>query len=132
MSCRDQHIHLIPYLDIPHHKHKDIIYTKVVCEIQEGKDGKKCTRITVGGNLIVYPGNMGTNTVLLEHFKLMLNSVILCKGAQFLTININNFYLDTPMVHTPNTSSLKLPIFPRISYRNTVCQKRRPQRMDLL
>ncbi len=29
--------HLIPYLDIPHHKCKEIIYTKVVCEIQEGK-----------------------------------------------------------------------------------------------
>jgi hypothetical protein len=44
--------HLIPYLDIPHHKCKKIIYTKVVCEIQEGKDDKNCTRITVRGNLI--------------------------------------------------------------------------------
>jgi hypothetical protein len=29
--------HLIPYSDILHHKHKEIIYMKVVCEIQEGK-----------------------------------------------------------------------------------------------
>jgi hypothetical protein len=28
----------------------------------------------------------------------MLNSVISCKGAQFSTIDIKNFYLDTPMV----------------------------------
>jgi hypothetical protein len=40
--------HLIPYSDIPHHKHKEIIYMKVVCEIQEGKDDKNLTRITVG------------------------------------------------------------------------------------
>jgi hypothetical protein len=32
--------HLIPYLDIPHHKCKEIIYTKVVSEIREGKDDK--------------------------------------------------------------------------------------------
>jgi hypothetical protein len=28
--------HLIQYSDIPHHKHKEIIYVKVVCEIREG------------------------------------------------------------------------------------------------
>ncbi len=90
---------LIPYSDIPHHhKRKEIIYTKVVCEIQEGKDEKNCTRITVGGNIIFYPKNAGTNTALSELIKLMLNSVILCKGAQFLAINIKKIYLDTPMV----------------------------------
>ncbi len=70
----------------------------MVCEIQEGRDDKNHTRITVGGNLIFYPGNAGTNTALLELIKLMLNSVISRKGARFLTININKFYLDTPMV----------------------------------
>jgi hypothetical protein len=44
--------HLIPYLDIPHNKRKENIYTKVVCEIWEGKDDSNCTRITVRGNLI--------------------------------------------------------------------------------
>jgi hypothetical protein len=80
--------HLTRYSVIPHHKHKESIYTKVVCEIQEGKDDKNCTRITVGGNLIFYPGDAGTNTISLELIKLMLNSVILCKRAQFSTINI--------------------------------------------
>jgi hypothetical protein len=73
--------HLAWYFDIPHHKRKEIIYTKVVCEIQKGKDDKKCIRITVGGNLIFYPGDTGTNTAFLELIKLMLNSVISCKGA---------------------------------------------------
>jgi hypothetical protein len=71
---------------------------KVVCEIREGKDDKNCNRITVGGNIIFYPGDAGTNTALLELIKLMLNSVISCKGARFSTIDIKNFYLDTPMV----------------------------------
>jgi hypothetical protein len=85
-------------LDIPHHKRKEIIYVTVVCEIREGKDDENCTRITVGGNLIFYPGNAGNNMALLELIKLMLNSVVLRKGAQFLTIVIKNFYLDMPMV----------------------------------
>ena len=54
--------HLIAYVVILHHKQKEIIYTKVVCEIREGKDNENCTRISVGGNLICYPGNASTNT----------------------------------------------------------------------
>jgi len=69
----------------------------VVCEIRKGKDDENCTRITVGGNLIRYPGDAGTNTASLELIKLMLNSVISRKGARFACINIKKFYLDTPM-----------------------------------
>jgi hypothetical protein len=87
-KLQEKTLHLIWYSDIPQHKCKEIIYTKVVCEIQEGKDDKNHTRITVGENSIFYPGNAATNTALLELIKLMLNSVISCKGAQFLTIDI--------------------------------------------
>ncbi len=80
--------HLIAYANIPHQKPKQIIYTKVVCEVREGKDNENCTRITVKGNLICYPGNAGTNTALLELTKLMLNSVISRKGAWFACIDI--------------------------------------------
>ncbi len=45
--------HLITFADIPHHKRKEIIYTKVVCEICEGKDDENCTRITVDQHSIV-------------------------------------------------------------------------------
>jgi len=89
--------HLITFADIPHHKRKEIIYTKVVCEIRKGKDDENRTRITVGGNLICYPGDSGTNTASLELIKLMINSVISRKGARFACIDIKNFYLDTPM-----------------------------------
>jgi hypothetical protein len=69
----------------------------VVCEVRKGKDDENHTRITVGGNLICYPGNAGTNTASLELIKLMLNSVISRKGARFACIDIKNFYLDTLM-----------------------------------
>jgi hypothetical protein len=82
---------LITFADIPHHKRKEIIYTKVVCEIREGKDDENCTRITVGGNIICYPGDSGTNTALLELINLMLNSVISRKGGRFACIDIKKF-----------------------------------------
>ena len=56
-----------------------------------------CTRLTVGGNLIVYPGDCGTPTVDLLTVKLLLNSVISTPDSKFMTIDINDFYLNTPM-----------------------------------
>jgi hypothetical protein len=85
--------HLIAYANILHHKRKEIVYTKVVCEVQEEKDDENCTRITVGGNLICYPGNAGTNTASLELIKLMLYSVISRKGARFACINIKIYLI---------------------------------------
>jgi hypothetical protein len=69
----------------------------VVCEVCPEKDDPDRTRITIGGNRICYPGNVSTNTASLELVKLLLNSVLSRKGARFSTIDIKNFYLDTPM-----------------------------------
>ncbi len=69
----------------------------VVCEVQPDKDNLNHTRITIGGKRICYPGNVGTNTASLELLKLLLNSVLLQKGARFSSIDLKNFYLDTPM-----------------------------------
>ena len=69
----------------------------VICEIRPEKDDPDRTHITIGGNRICYPGNVGTNTALLELVKLLLNSVLSRKGAWFSTIDLKNFYLDTPM-----------------------------------
>jgi hypothetical protein len=48
----------------------------VVCEVRPEKDDPDRTRITIGGSRICYPGDVGTNTVSLELFKLLLNSVL--------------------------------------------------------
>jgi hypothetical protein len=88
---------LINYNDIPLHKHKEICHTMVLCEVGPEKDDPDRTRITIGGNRICYPGDVGTNTASLELVKLLLNSVLSRKGARFSTINIKNYYLDTPM-----------------------------------
>ncbi len=66
----------IDYQDIPLLKRKEICHTMVVCEVRPDKDNPNCTRITIGGNHICYPGNVGTKTALLELLKLLLNSVL--------------------------------------------------------
>jgi hypothetical protein len=88
---------LIDYQDIPLHKRKEVCHTMVVCEVRPDKDDPDRTRITIGGNRICFPGNVGTNTALLELVKLLLNRVLSRKGARFSSIDLKNFYLDTPM-----------------------------------
>ena len=51
----------------------------------------------VGGNLIEYPSKLTTNTADLTTTKLIWNSVISNKGAKYISIDIHNFYLNTPM-----------------------------------
>ncbi len=88
---------IINYQDIPAHKRREICHTMVVCEVRPDKDDPDHTRINIGGNRICFPGDVGTNTASLELFKLLLNSVLSCKGARFSTIDFKNFYLDTSM-----------------------------------
>jgi hypothetical protein len=87
----------IDYNDIPLHKREEICQTRVVCEVRLEKDGPNRTWITIGGNRICYPDNVSINTASLELLKLLLNSVLLQKGACFSSIDHKNFYLDTPM-----------------------------------
>ncbi len=89
--------YIIDNQDTPSHKRKEICHTMVICEVHPEKDDPDRTRITIGGNRICYPGNVGTNTALLELVKLLHNSVLSRKGAWFSTIDLKNFYLDTPM-----------------------------------
>jgi hypothetical protein len=88
---------IIDYHDNPAHKQRQICHTMVVCEVCPDKDNPECTCITIKGNCICFPGDVGTNTASLELFKLMLNSVLSRKGARFSTIDLKNFYLDMPM-----------------------------------
>jgi hypothetical protein len=66
----------IDYHDTPSHKRKEICHTMVLCEVHPDKDAPNSTRITIGGNCICYPGNVGTDTASLELLKLLLNSVL--------------------------------------------------------
>ena len=75
---------IIYYHDIPVDILKEITYTSVVCEVRPQKEDPNRTQITIGGNRICYPGDVGTPTASLDLFKLLINSVLSRKGARFV------------------------------------------------
>jgi hypothetical protein len=55
------------------------------------------TRFTMGGDRINYPDDCGTPTMDMILFKKLINSIISTPNAKCLMMNINDFYLNTPM-----------------------------------
>ena len=96
---------------IPPERLKDSTYAQIVCNVRPEKDKKEQARITVGENLINCPDNCGTPTANLLTVKLLSNSVISTRGAKFMTIDIKNFYLCTPLKR-PEYVKMKLDNFP--------------------
>jgi hypothetical protein len=78
-------------------KDKKATYGCVVCTVRPQKKEQNRTRITVGGNLIDYPGDVSTRTADLTTFKTHLNSVISTPGAKYMCMDMGNFYLMTPL-----------------------------------
>ena len=69
----------------------------MVCKVCPEKSDPNRTLITIGGNRITFPSDIGTPTASLELAKLVLNSVLSRPGAKFTTFDICNFYLQTPL-----------------------------------
>ena len=80
---------------MPHDCIKDVTYRKFVCSVQTEKKENNRTRFTVGGDKIDYPGEVATPTSDILVAKILFNSIISTKEAQFMTINISIFYLMT-------------------------------------
>ena len=78
----------IPYNDIPLDCRKHITYGKTVVTYRPEKEDPNRTCLTVGGNRIVYPGNISTPTVEIMTVEMHLNSVISTKGAKYCTFDI--------------------------------------------
>ena len=55
------------------------------------------TCITIGGNLIDYPGNLSMKVADMTTFKILVNSTLSSPGACWLGLDVQNNYLGTPM-----------------------------------
>jgi hypothetical protein len=78
-------------------KERIVTYVSFVVDIKDHKEEKERTRLTVGGDQIEYPGDKYTRTTGLTMAKILINSAISTLGAKLLVIDINNFYLNTPL-----------------------------------
>ena len=70
-----------------------------LCSVRPKKDKPNRTQFTVGGDRINYPGEVATPTADMLVAKILFNSIISMRGARFMTIDISNFYLMTPLTH---------------------------------
>jgi hypothetical protein len=76
---------------------REVTYGSFVVDLKDHKEEREMTRLTVGGDQIEYHGDKSTRTAGLTTTKILINSVIYTKDAQFMVIDIKNFYLNTPL-----------------------------------
>ena len=84
---------------VPKERTRDVTYGLITCLIRPKTiDEPNRTRLVAGGDRVHYPFDAGTPTANLLTVKLLINSVISTPGTRFFTMDITNFYLNTPMV----------------------------------
>ena len=77
-------------------------------------------RLTVGGNLCICLYDVSAPTSDMTTAKLLFNSVISTPGARFITLNLKNFYLKTPLPQ-PRYMKIKIDILLNEIIKNTTC-----------
>jgi hypothetical protein len=78
-------------------KDRTVTYAREVVDYRPQKEDPNRVRITVGGNLIDYPGELTTRTADLITSKFLWNSVVSTPGARYCTADLKLFYLTAPM-----------------------------------
>ena len=70
---------------------RTVTYARIVIDYRPQKNDPNRVRITVGGNLIDYPGELTTRTADLTTSKVMWNSVISTPGARYACADVKFF-----------------------------------------
>jgi hypothetical protein len=53
--------------------------------------------LTVGGDILDYSGDVATSTADITTFKILINSTLSTEDAAMMMMDINNYYLGTPL-----------------------------------
>jgi hypothetical protein len=83
-------------------KGKIFTYGRFVVDTCPNKSETHQVRLTVGGNLVQYPGDVSTRSADLTTAKCLWNSTISTEGATYMCLDVKNFYLGTPMYSFEN------------------------------
>jgi hypothetical protein len=86
---------LIPFSAIS--KGKKATYLRIVAALHPEKSNPRRIRFTLGGTQIEYAGDVSTKTADLTTVKVFFNSIISTPNARFMTADLKDFYLETPM-----------------------------------
>jgi hypothetical protein len=78
-------------------KDRKITYGKIVCDYKPHKQEKERVQLTVGGDRLDYSGDVATSTADITTFKILINSTLSNEDAAMMMMDINNYYLGTPL-----------------------------------
>ena len=78
---------------IPHGR--KVAYARMIASIRPTKSEVNLVHVTVGGDRLDFPGATTTHCDSLTTIKCLLNSTISTPGAQFMTLDIKDFYYGT-------------------------------------
>jgi hypothetical protein len=78
-------------------KYRKITYGKIVCDYKPHKKEKERVRLTVGGDILDYSGDVATSTADITTFKILINSTLSTEDAAMMMMYIKNYYLGTPL-----------------------------------
>ena len=92
-------------------KDRTVTYGRIVVNYRSQKKDPNRVRITAGGNLIDYPGELTTRTADLTTSKILWNSVLSTPKAKFMCLDIKKIYLCAPLERYENMK-MPLDIFP--------------------
>ena len=92
--------------DVP--TNQPVTYASFVCDYRPLKQEQYRVRLVVGGDKLPYKDDAGSPTATLIETNLLLNSAIsgAKQGARFMTCDIKDFFLATPM---NNAEYMKIP-----------------------
>ena len=93
-------------------KDKKVNYGKIVCKMKPEKEEKERTRLTVGGNLLEFTGNLSAPTSSVTTSKCVFNSVVSTPGDRCLLAEIKNLYLNK-ILPDPDFMQTPLKIIPQ-------------------
>ena len=97
-------IRLIQRQDVPRQKKPAYYNPQVKTKIKDGQLQYR-VRGTIGGNHISYDGETAAHTASMQLIKIFLNSVVSTPDAKFMTADIKDFYLGTPL---PTTEYMRI------------------------
>ena len=103
-------LHFIRFDQVP--KDRKVTYLKVAVADRPLKSNPRRVRFTAGGDQIDYPGDVSTKTSDMITAKILFNSVISTSGARFLSVDLKDFYLNTPM-RSPEYMRIPVRIIPK-------------------
>jgi hypothetical protein len=78
-------------------KYRKITYCKIVCDNKPHKKEKERVRLTVGGDILDYSGDVATSTTDITAIKILINSTLSTKYSAMMMMDKKNYYLGTPL-----------------------------------